>query len=199
MIDHDLKCIFIHVPRCAGTSVEQWLCGRDWWEIEPSSKHLIASQARIRYADHWDTYFKFAIVRDPYTRVPSLLRYGGHFGLTITPDGILDVSGYERRFGAEVILEHDHRFARREAILLARHRPNRVYGNILDEELDFVARFETLDRDMAVVRDRLGIARAFDLHVERSGAGGRAALADRDRAWIASAYADDIAAYGYGS
>ena len=197
MIDHERKCIFIHVPRCAGTSIEQWICGEDWWEIEPSTKHLIASQARAAYADFWDEYFKFSIVRSPYSRVLSMLKYYEYFGLLPMADGTIDFSGYETLFGADIILEHDHRFVSRDEILRPKHQPNQIFGNILDEQLDFIGKFETLNADMALVRSRLGIDTVFDVHLERSEEGQRTALSASDREWIAAAYANDIAAYDY--
>src|SRR5271166_1307490 len=81
VISHEYRCIFIHIPRCAGTSIEIWLTGQDWWDTDPRCKHLIASQARKLYASYWNRYFKFAVVRDPVERVISLLKYKTHFAL----------------------------------------------------------------------------------------------------------------------
>src|SRR5579875_525331 len=104
------KCIFVHIPRCAGTSVETWLCGRDYWTVDPARKHLTAGQARRTYAAYWGSYFKFSIVRHPFTRFGSCLKYGSHFGLARGAPSGLDFSGYHERFGREVVVEYDHRF-----------------------------------------------------------------------------------------
>jgi|TARA_R110002167_G_scaffold170045_2_gene368030 chondroitin 4-sulfotransferase 11 len=66
MINHELKCIFIHIPRCAGTYVEKVLDGRDWWRVDKAQKHLSAEEAKARYSDVWDEYFKFGFVRNPW-------------------------------------------------------------------------------------------------------------------------------------
>ncbi|PLR18886.1 hypothetical protein SGCZBJ_24950 [Caulobacter zeae] len=168
MISHQYRCIFVHIPRCAGTSIETWISGGDWWTIDAGSKHLLASQAKAAYAEFWDDYFKFSIVRNPYDRVISCLKYAEHFGLVQGEDGQVDFSTYHARFGEAVVLEHDHRFFDRAQLLSPRHRPGSVYGNILDEELDFVARFETLAADMEIVRQATGIADPFGHHVENS-------------------------------
>lgn len=173
MISHQHKCIFVHIPRIAGSSIERWLCGADWWSIEPSTKHLLASQARVLYRDYWDEYFTFSFVRNPWDRVVSCLKYPNYFGIGFQrvgepPAPRLDLRGYQARFGAETVLEHDHRFYKRGDLVSGRHLPGQVYGNILDEELDFIGRFENLAEDCAKIREILGIEEGMAVHSERS-------------------------------
>ncbi|MCA9055782.1 MAG: hypothetical protein KDA75_18225, partial [Planctomycetaceae bacterium] len=67
MIDHQRKLLFIHIARTGGTSIEAALVGCDWWDIDPETKHLSASQAKQIYGDEiWSTYTKFAVVRNPW-------------------------------------------------------------------------------------------------------------------------------------
>ncbi len=73
-----------------------------------------------------------------------------------------------------------------------------VYGNILDETLDFVARFETLDHDMAQVRQAIGKADGFSLHCEKGDKFlTRREVSGRDAAHIARMYRHDIERFGY--
>jgi hypothetical protein len=66
----DLECIFIHVPRCAGTSVSSGLFGR------PSGTHINARMFQTVYSrGEWERYFKFAFVRSPWDRLLSAFRY----------------------------------------------------------------------------------------------------------------------------
>lgn len=200
MISHQHKCIFIHIQRCAGTSIETWLTGSNWWLHEARTKHLIASQARKIYASYWDEYFKFSIVRNPFSRVPSMMRHNRHFGIKKKIVGSLDFSGYEALYGSDIIIEYDHRFYRREEVATAAHRPGTIYGNILDEELDYIARYESLAADMALVRDRLRHPKPFGcIHLERSKLFAKRRLTARDHSWIKRAYSADLEVFGYGS
>lgn len=196
MICHDLKCIFVHIPRCAGTSIETWLTGTDWWRVDPATKHLTARQAGRLYAAQWPDYFKFAVVRDPVARCRSMLKYAAHFGLAERQDGGIDFSGYHARFGDPVVVEYDHRFHDPASVRHPDHASGRVYGNILDLPLDFVARYETLDRDMERVRQQLGLTRRFDVHTERSSRPA-SPLPERTQSHIHTLYAGDILEYGY--
>lgn len=197
MISHVYKCIFIHIPRCAGTSIETWLCGRDWWEVDASTKHLTASQTRNAYCEFWEHYFKFAVVRDPYSRTISLLKHADHFGLRSDSGQSVDFSGYEELFGQDIVVEHDHRFSSRDLLMNAKHRPGQVYGNILDEQIDFIGKFENLATDMALVQRRLGVPEPFNFHVEQSSTTERFKLSPEDRSWVAATYADDFSTFGY--
>lgn len=200
MISHEHRCIFVHIPRAGGSSVEQWLCGADWWTIEPSTKHLTASQAKALYSEWWDDYFKFSIVRDPYSRAASLLTYADFFGLKPGPAGTTDWRGYydrfgKFRFGEEVITEHDHRFHWPRDVSRPWHEPGAVYCNILDQPLDFIGHLETLPADMRHVAAKLGVTKPFDNWVERSPR--KRVLTASDAIEIEAMYARDFERFGY--
>ena len=72
MISHKYKCIFIHIPRTGGTSIELSLCGRTWDRIDLKTKHVPHEVARKRYARYWNEYFKFSFVRNPFDWLVSM-------------------------------------------------------------------------------------------------------------------------------
>jgi hypothetical protein len=200
MISHDYKCIFVHIMRCAGTSVEQWICQSDWWFIEHQTKHLLTSQARSLYRDDWDSYFKFAIVRNPFDRMVSCQkRDAKHFGMSIDENNRLSFDGYYAHFGREIVIEHDYRFSRREAVVGPQHRRACVYGNILDETLDFIGKYENLENDLKYVGEMIGLKLPAPLpHLERSGNRIRAEdLHPQSRREIERLFRDDFERFGY--
>jgi hypothetical protein len=198
VISHTYKCIFIHIQRTAGSSLESWITGKDWWFVEPQTKHLLASQARRLYAEHWDSYFKFAFVREPADRVLSCLKFADHFGLRAEGGGRIDFSGYHARYGDPVVVEYDQRHYSHAEIASPRHLPGAVYGNILDEPLDFIGRFEHLARDTAFLRDRLALPTPFDQHIQISKTRDPAdALNPDTRAHIGRIYARDRERFEY--
>jgi len=50
MISHKYRLIYVHIPRTAGTSIEQWVQGQDQWLANPSEKHLTAIEARYLFS-----------------------------------------------------------------------------------------------------------------------------------------------------
>jgi len=163
MISHELKCIFIHIPRTGGSSIERKLVSKDWWQIEHKTKHLVASQAKRIYSEYWNGYFKFSFVRDPYSRMLSMTTFDSmrelYYGKALPFNGILTdqhMNGYKKLFGNPVLIEHDYRFYKREEIESEKHRDNCVYGNILDEPIDYIGRFETLEEDFNNICNIIG-------------------------------------------
>jgi hypothetical protein len=158
MISHDYKCILVHIPRTGGTSFEQAVFGGNWWAKHKETKHILASQAKKIYQEYWDDYFKFAVVRNPWDRCVSMMHFGnffyGAYGDTLT-ESMLD--WYKEKFGYPVVTEFDYRFYKREEILHSGHCENQVYGNIIDEDLDYIAKLETIDDDFAEISKILGL------------------------------------------
>lgn len=151
MISHDYKCIFLHIPRTGGTSMETWIGGQDLWNDSPAEKHLTALQAKDLYKQYWNSYFKFSVVRNPIQRFISMLKYADYFGVKTVEGNRLDISGYIERFGSPLPLEYDYRFVNRDLLQrLAQQdrqfslRASSLYRNTLGDELQRVYRFEEL-------------------------------------------------------
>lgn len=160
MIDHDKKIIFVHLQRTGGSMLEKNLIGKDMWSVDSSRKHLLASQAKELYKEYWDDYFKFAIVRDPWARTVSMLKFPGQFGLTLNANKkIVGIENYLKKYRVpeqNVFIENDPRFSKIDQLFDAsKHLPQQLYSNVLDEELDYIAKFETLKEDMEYISDKV--------------------------------------------
>ena len=150
MISHKYRCIFIHIPRTAGTSIEYTLIGNDWWQINPQTKHIFSQTAKNLYKDYWDDYFKFSIVRNPWDRLISMTRYSNFYNLHIK-NQLIDLSHYVQNFP---YCEIDSRsLSSFEDINFT--TPNSLYQNILSPDIDFVVKFENLEDDMLFVFDQI--------------------------------------------
>jgi len=71
MISHSHKLLFIHIPKCGGTSVEHLFLGDDMDNIDPGQKHYTLQQYHDEYGSMIDDYTQFTIVRNPYDRFIS--------------------------------------------------------------------------------------------------------------------------------
>ncbi len=80
MISHKHRCVFIHIPKNGGTSIESALCR---WNLTPSNYvELMGSKYHSKHhtlrsikKDLRDKYFTFAFVRNPWDRAVSLYSY----------------------------------------------------------------------------------------------------------------------------
>lgn len=73
MISHHHKLVFVHVPKCAGMAVEHALGGLPFPQRE--EQHFSGHQYRRYHRDVWDSYHRFAVVRDPLARAWSYVRF----------------------------------------------------------------------------------------------------------------------------
>jgi hypothetical protein len=193
------KCIFIHVPKCAGISVSTSLFGN------LSGGHVpIRTYSLIFNRLEFDTYFKFAFVRNPWDRVASgyfYLRGGAalpaisaHPGLlervrTISrtyPDFDSFVNGWINKDNINDVFL----FAPQYSYLCMNNKKPRV---------DFIGYFENLHDDYAYIKQQLGVGSDL-LLLNRSRPSETSFVdlySDATRRIVEEVYRDDIELFGY--
>jgi len=67
-ISHKHKLIFIHIPKTAGTSIQETFSMED-------SGHYTCKELKKKYPKEWDIYTKFAVIRNPWDRLVSNYYY----------------------------------------------------------------------------------------------------------------------------
>ena len=173
MICGDYRCLFVHVPKTAGMSIEDVflrLVGLTWKTRAPlllgrnddprlgppRLEHLKAGEyvaGGHLTAEQFESYFKFSFVRNPWDRMVSEYKYRGYpvkvdfktyLFKHLPPPGWTDAYRH-------IIPQHD--FLYDEA------------GRLL---VDFVGRYESLQADFDRVCARLGIPLAPLPRVNRS-------------------------------
>jgi hypothetical protein len=194
-ISHEHKAIFIHIPKTAGTSIETVLGVRgDNKQVDYSIffghdlQHLTAAElARHERMPQgvFESYFKFAVVRNPWDRVVSEYMY--------CPDDY----GEDHRAGLRMFLED--RFSRPEGPGV-HLRPQIDY--VTDEQgrtmVDKIVRFENLEEDLEEVWRVLGMegvelpVRKTTEHYHYSTYHSR-----RSRHLVSELYAEEIERFGY--
>tara|TARA_A200000159_G_scaffold54006_1_gene50054 strand:- start:27253 stop:27858 length:606 start_codon:yes stop_codon:yes gene_type:complete len=197
MISHKHKCIFIHIPRTAGSSIEVALQGKDQWRLEPGTKHLVASTAKKLHKDYWDEYFKFSFVRNPWDRMVSMSKFPSFYGCAIK-NNLLCVKGYINKFSP---VEIDPRSASEKDRSSIPVIQDAVYLNILNEELDFIGKFENLQQDFNTVCNEIGIAEQELPRLHKSSHKHHQHYTeyydDETREIVAEKYRKDIEYFGY--
>lgn len=204
MISRKHKCIFVHIPKSAGNSIQRVIWPERWrkkdlWGgiVYPyhnkyqtgGLQHLLASQIRQEVGDRrFYSYFKFAIVRNPFDRAVSQFAY-------------MKRNSALRGF---IGMKEDTSFA--EYVTLIQRRRHVQWepqcSFVYDDDgallVDFVGRFETLDRDMSKVFARLGLEGHA---LPRSNASVRGPYREyytpETRAQIEDMYRDDLDRFGY--
>jgi hypothetical protein len=183
------KCVFIHIPKTAGTSVTKALFGTD-------SRHVTWDKYYHANRRKFTRYFKFAFVRNPWDRLLSgfiFLKRGG-----MDPaDSIWASRNLEC---IDTFEQFVHEWVNEVNIWSWVHFLPQHYF-VCDQSmqcvLDFVGRMENLQSDFLTVSIRLGRnATLPDTNRTRSDHYSRHYTdAMRDR--VAQIYQDDIRLFGY--
>jgi len=203
MISHPHKCIFIHIPKCGGTSLENiiWPEPRktsDLWMGFTSKyhnkyqtgglQHLTASLIRQEIgSEKFEAYFKFTIVRNPWDKAISQFFY-----MQKRPDlrefiGMKEEDSFKKYLQLtagklHVQWEKQHRF-------------------FLDDNgerlVDYLGRLESFQEDATSILDRLRIQETIP-HVNATQHRHYSAYYDQEaREMVADLYRQDIQILGY--
>jgi hypothetical protein len=73
MIIDQHKVIFIHIPKNAGTSIEEYF-GNESFRIQPD-KHADIHEIKTKFKNSYNNYRKFTIIRNPYDKMVSWYFY----------------------------------------------------------------------------------------------------------------------------
>jgi len=179
MISHEHKCIFIHIPKTAGTSVNSffhpnvkfhynnpdyerlfgWCPKRKIHMQHATSKQLLETE--LITEAQWKTYYKFVFVRNPWDRAYSDYKF------------VQDFSGVKGSFKS--FLNKENEFYE---ILNDKSDSHYLGDHLLPQtdffefdglyKPDFIGRFEYFSEDIQKVLLSLGINKNFNEYQNKS-------------------------------
>ncbi len=210
MISHKHKCIFIHIPKTAGTSINSyfhpgvkfhfknpdyerlfgWCPKRQLHMQHATSKQLLETE--LITDEQWKTYFKFTFVRNPWDRAYSDYLF------------IQDFSGVKGSFKS--FLKKENEFYD----ILNNNSNYHFLGdhllpqtNFFDFEgyykPDFIGLFENFSDDIQKVLSHLGLKKGFNEYQNKSKRKGDYSLfyTNSNKNLVAENYRKDIEKLGY--
>ncbi|OGT80595.1 MAG: hypothetical protein A3H91_16935 [Gammaproteobacteria bacterium RIFCSPLOWO2_02_FULL_61_13] len=204
MISHEKKCIFIHIPKCGGGSVENLIWGwprrtSDLWMGFVSEyhnkyqtgglQHLLGTQIRQEFGNEiFSAYFKFAIVRNPWDRLYSQYHYMKQRRDLREFIGMNEQDDFKRYL--ELIQRRNH--------VQWEHQCRFICDENGEFLVDFLGRFENFDNDVGVILNRLGMEPRELPRVNRTEHGPYYEAYDaEDIDLVGSLYRDDIRLLAY--
>lgn len=192
------RCIFVHIPKTAGTSVSTTLFGN------LSGGHIgISSYEMIFSKREFNSYFKFAFVRNPWDRVFSAYAsYKTYKG----GGGVEDREWYRKNLSrvasfSEFVTHHLRMSEIQKHVhFIPQYRFICRPGS--DKPLiDYIGRYENIVKDFDEVVGRLLMEGKVNLkHLNRSERGNqsyRHAYTEKTKDIVASVYAKDIELFQY--
>jgi hypothetical protein len=173
-VSHQHKVIFVHIPRTAGSSVSQvfGICGDDNQGVLTPARpdmlyglvgnkvlqHLTARDIQKRLGkDVYNSYFKFAFVRNPYDRAVSTF----HVRKRLLPRLQMSFRDFVLKRVAQKKQSGMATFFRSRAEKALEDQFQSQHEFIFNESggslVDFIARYESIQSDFKKIRDRFGL------------------------------------------
>jgi hypothetical protein len=159
-ISNKHKCIFVHIPKAAGSSIEHSSIFEDQ-RLKMGERvggHMSAMEYRDKYPDSFEKYFKFSLVRNPFSRLVSAYFY-------------LCKGGGKNRYDTQVFKKYFEgekvdfcKFCRNDLskemindIIHLKPQYTFLCDNSMSIMVDFVGRQETFSADTKKIFRKLGL------------------------------------------
>jgi hypothetical protein len=145
----DYKCIFIHIPKCAGIAVSKSLLGKP-------VGHLSALDYRMIFGKKdFNSYYKFTFVRNPFSRLISAYEFMENGGFGESDKNIVAIVKQYPTFQDFVLNYLTPHTAKR----IRHFRPQHFFvcdssNNIM---VNFIGRFESIEQDYENIRNKIGV------------------------------------------
>lgn len=186
MISHKHKCIFVHIIKTGGESIERSFRG--------NKQHRFAKTYKKQIGDKkWNNYFTFTFVRNPWDKMVSQYFYikkhiKEKYKLTF------------REFILEFKSCSESEYINGKGIPV-KFNPIQLPW-ILDDDgnclVDYIGRFENLQQDFHIICDKIGIPRRQLPHLNKTNHKHYTEYYDDEtRQIVAEKYAKDIEYFGY--
>ena len=188
MINHEKKFIFIHIPKCGGTSIGKMLLNDNTMYDDKEHNNYQEELVTATY----DEYFKFSVVRNPWSRLVSLYHEKHPFHTN---------NMSFKNYIYEVIVNDKNTFLLRKDINAAIHAaPYTSYWfNGTIDKIDYIGRFEDIQVSWSEIAKRLNYD-SIMLPKNRAGKYYKHYTEYYDaetREIVARAFARDIELFGY--
>ena len=189
------RCIFVHIPKCAGTSVLKVLFANE------AKLHWKLSYYRLAFSpEQFRDFYKFTFVRNPWDRLVSgyhYMRDGGEPGVQS------DLDWAERHIRPYADFDDFvlHGLARPEIRRWLTFVPQHEFVTLpwrRGPQVDFIGKVEHMEQDFRQVAERLGKSVPLETHNRsQRGADYHSYYSLRTRAIVERYYGEDIKMFGY--
>ena len=178
MISHKHKCIFVHIPKTAGSSINRYISGGkifDWktpnYEVlygycpkrQIHLQHATVKQlleTELISEDLFNTYFKFTFIRNAWDR--SYSDYHWMMNDTGIKDNFENFINKSGRF-TKVLNDNSTKYFRGDHLL----NQSDFFDTSGSSKLDFVGSFENISEDLLFVLNRIGASSEKDYHEKK--------------------------------
>ena len=201
IVNNKHKFIFVHIPKTGGTSVAKYLTSHEetcsrllGYDVvnKLHKQHSTLEQLKNIYNITIDDYFKFTICRNPYERAVSgyfwFLEAGLIEASTTFKDYLLIRNGCEK-------LNHLNSLRGRGDHFYTQLKYIEIEGK---NKIDFVIRFENLQKEFDIVCKKIGIPHKQLPHIRKGSYNHYTEYYDEEtKKIVAEKYAKDIEYFGY--
>ena len=198
MISHTHKCIFVHIPKCAGTSIENLLTPDvNWWLRKinhRSEQHLTIGEMKQNdeYKKHLSAYFKFSVIRNPWSRFLSAFVFAKKEFRKTRCSFKKFCLNTQKNCPQKGSHKPYYRYIQTNQFDYLYDKEN---GKIL---VDFICRLENMQDDFNIVCDKIGISQQKLPHKNKSEHKHYTEYYDDEtKSIVAEKYAKDIEYFGY--
>jgi len=165
LINHNKKFMFFHLYKCGGTSVRRFIADNTIDTIEVHTGHALPIDMKRQMEidgnpQAFDEYFKFTFIRNPFDFIVSTYFYAKYSANHFMHKDIVGHGMNIEKFIPYYMQHRENDIAKKDQ-LFGQNRVVTIKDWLLDSNGSFlvnhIGKVETIDRDMALITNRLGI------------------------------------------
>ena len=197
-ISHKHKCIFIHIPKTAGTSIESLGIFDDFQNLsnEKVGGHKTAIEVRNEYSAEFNDYFKFCFVRNPWSRLLSAYIYLKNGGGNVKDKEIAEnlLSKYSNFDEFCIGLKNDNLITE---IIHLKPQYEFIYDSEGNALVDYIGKLESIDNDFTIICNKISYTSALRHERKTKHKHYSTYYTEKSKEIVASVYKKDIELFNY--